>query len=194
MPLWCWGSPRDRLNSVVNHETEPVSAMLSRLTVLVWDMYFLVVGGTEKLLCCQASCQASSSYEKAGALNPASLPLFPICPSQWTEANDCLEEKMDGGSKRPRDKKKKKKRVSRTESERDVWQRTSPQTEWQMRGLWSRDIFPQWSKLGSLPARLRSQLLTLVDRVKIQGAGNILHFNVIFHSIDRNSLLTWLYC
>lgn len=57
-------------------------------------------------------------------------------------------------------------------------------------GIMEQGYFPQWSKLGSLPARLRSQLLTLVDRVKIQGAGNILHFNVIFHSIDQNSLLT----
>lgn len=28
------------------------------------------------------------------------LPLFPICPSQWTQADDGFEWKMDGGSKR----------------------------------------------------------------------------------------------
>lgn len=152
---------------------------------------------TSSLLGEQKSCSAARPPVVTRKLAPWTLLLFLCFPSvhlsgrrQTTALRRRWMEVVNG----PETKKKKKKRVSRTESERDVWQRTSPQTEWQMRGLWSRDIFPQWSKLGSLPARLRSQLLTLVDRVKIQGAGNILHFNVIFHSIDRNSLLTWLYC
>lgn len=44
-------------------------------------------------------------------------------------------------------------------------------------GIMEQGYFPQWSKLGSLHGCLRSQLLTLVDRVKTQGSGSSLQFN-----------------
>ena len=43
-------------------------------------------------------------------------------------------------------------------------------------------------------AQVDSRPITLVEWVKIRGAGNTLHFNAIFHSIGQNSLLTSLHC
>lgn len=144
--LWCWGSPRDRLNGTVNHETEPVSPMLSRLTVPVWDMCFLIVVGTEKLLCCQTSW----SWGKAGALNPTSLPLFPICPSPWTEADDRLEGKMDGGSKQALETERTEERVrERCMAAHIASDRMTDE------GIMEQGYFPPWSQLGSLPAQAR---------------------------------------
>lgn len=82
------GSSRDRLKGTVNHETEPVSPMLPRLTVPRLRYVPPHCWGNRK------SCSAARPPEvkgKAGALNPTSLPLFPICPSRRTEADDGLE-------------------------------------------------------------------------------------------------------
>lgn len=55
------------------------------------------------------SCSAASCHEGKG--KPTSLPLFAICPSQWAQAGDGLEGKMNGGYKWPLDKERTGERV-----------------------------------------------------------------------------------
>lgn len=67
-----------------------------RLTVPVWDVHFLIVRDAEKS---GSAARPPEVQGKARALNPASLSLLPICPSQWTAADERLEGKMDGACK-----------------------------------------------------------------------------------------------
>lgn len=83
-------------------------------------MHFLIVRDAEKS---GSVARPPEVQGKARALNPASLSLLPICPSQWTAADERLEGKMDGACKQARDKRKKwgKKLNNKTGKEERVW-------------------------------------------------------------------------
>lgn len=96
-------------------------------------MHFLIVRDAEKS---GSAARPPEVQGKARALNPASISLLPICPSQWTAADEHLEGKMDGACKQTRDKKKWVKKCNnktgkdeRELGEGDVWLHTSPLTE-----------------------------------------------------------------
>lgn len=104
-----------------------------------------------------------------------SLPLFPICPSRWTKAGDCLEGKTDGGSKqaletdRTREQERERCMAAYITSDRVTDE-----------GIMEQCYSPPWSKIESLPAQPREAPgQSLVSGVKIQPytTGNT-HFNV----------------
>lgn len=182
------GSPGDRLKETVNHEAEPVSPMLSRLTVPVWDMCLLIVGGTEKVALLPDLLKLRESWRPE--------PYFSSSVSH-------LSISADGGRRRPWGgrwmevvNRQKEQESGRERSEGEMYggpHRLRQNDRW---GDYGAGLLSTVIKVREPPCttQVDSQPITLVDRVKIQVAGNTLHFNVIFHSIGQNSLLKSLHC
>lgn len=146
--LWCWGSPRDRLNRAVNHETEPPSPTLSRLTVPACDMCFFIVVGEEK------SCSAAKPAEVE-----AGCPLEPdfsgsVFPSvhlggrgQTTALRGRWMEVVNRGWGQ---------REQRREGVRERCMAAHIASDRMTdEGIMEQGYFPQWSKLGNLPEQAR---------------------------------------
>lgn len=108
----------------------------SRLTVPVWDMCLPIVGGDRKV----ALLPALLKLRENACLEPCFSSLcFPSVRlgghrqtaalwTRWMEVGSSAVETERAGKQE-------------REREWDVWRSTSHQTEWQMRGLWSRATF-----------------------------------------------------
>ncbi len=186
--LWRWGSPRHQLDGAVNHQTEPVSPMLSRLTVLVWDMYFPLLGE-------QKRGSAARPPEVKGKLALRTLHLLLCFPSvhlsgrrqtmalsgRWMEVVD--------------ERWRQKEQESKRESEGEMYGSPHCLRQNDRWGDYGAGLLSTVIKVRepSCTTQVDSRPIAQVERVQIQEAGNALHFNAIFHSIGQNSLLHSFY-